>query len=263
MWIILTIGFFILIYSFYEYQNIQITKITGEDFNIEEQFGLKIIYIADIQYDYLGIFFNKKLMIKVVDLINQQQPDLVIFGGDYIHHKGNQVFEYLKNINTMKIGILGNHDYFDLESVIEGCKHANIKLLINESITIHEITFIGLDNSRMGTPQLPRINENNFNVLLVHDPDDFEQLSQNYQFDMALAGHLHGGQVTLFGKYAPILPSAYKQKYRHGLIKNNTNTIYVTSGLGGFVFGLPIRFFAKPEIVLIDLTKKPLNEKGL
>lgn len=253
MAIILIIGLISFLYALFEYRNIQETHILKERFNIKKTFGLRIIFISDIQYDYLGTFFNKKLIIKVVNKINELQPDLVIFGGDYIHHKGKSVFKYLNNIKAKKIGILGNHDYFDIESVIEGCKEANIKLLINESITLHNINFIGVDNSRMGSPHLPNIDEDNFNVLLVHDPDDFETLSNKHHFDMALSGHLHGGQITLFGKYAPILPSRYKQKYRYGLVKNKSSIVYVTSGLGGFVFGLPIRFFAKPEIVVIDL----------
>lgn len=253
MILILIIGLISLLYALYEYRNVQETHVFKESFNIEKTFGLRIVFISDIQYDYLGTFFNKKLIIKVVTKINELQPDLVIFGGDYIHHKGKSVFKYLNNIEAKKVGILGNHDYFDLDSVIQGCQEANIRLLINESITLHNITFIGLDNSRMGSPHLPHIDEGDFNVLLVHDPDDFERLSNKHHFDMTLSGHLHGGQITLFGKYAPILPSRYKQKYRYGLVKNNTSIVYVTSGLGGFVFGLPIRFFAKPEIVVINL----------
>lgn len=64
----------------------------------------------------------------------------------------------------------------------------------------------------MGSPHLPHIDERDFNVLLVHDPNDFERLSNKLHFDMALSGHLHGGQILLFGKYAPILPSRHKQK---------------------------------------------------
>lgn len=71
------------------------------------------------------------------------------------------------------------------------------------------------------------------------------------KLDLILCGHTHKGQITFFGLYAPILPSKYGQKYRYGLMEKNNAKIYITSGIGTIT--PPIRFFARPEIVLITL----------
>ena len=243
----------LFVYALYEYRNIQTKHLNAKDFNQSHSRNIRIVYLSDIQYDLKGMFFQNTLMKQIVSLINKENPDIVVFGGDYIHHKSTKVFEYLKMIEAPKIGIVGNHDYKDLEGVIKGCQNSQIKLLINQTYAFNNITFIGLDDLREGHPHLPNLNPNDYHVLLIHDPDQFETLTNTHQFNVTLAGHLHGGQVTLFGKYAPILPSKYGQKYRYGFIKRNNSTLYVSSGLGGWVFGLPLRFFAKPEIVIIDL----------
>lgn len=251
---ILIISSILFIYALYEYRNIQKVNLSYKDFKLEKQMGLKIIFLSDIQYDFKGLFFQKKLMRKVVAMINQESPDLVLFGGDYIHQAGSteMVFDYLKDIHADKIGILGNHDYKDVEGVKEGCEKAGINLLINETVQYKGINITGLDDLRDGNPKMPKISDIDNNILLIHEPDDFENYIDDYTFDITLSGHHHAGQVNLFGLYAPIVPSKYKNRYLHGLIERKDKYIYVSSGLGGLVFFLPIRFFAKPEIVVIE-----------
>lgn len=79
--------------------------------------------------------------------------------------------------------------------------------------------------------------------------------------DLMLSGHTHGGQVTLFGFYAPVMPSTWHpeylqtgQKYRYGWKEKNSTKLYVTTGIGMDKF--PFRFFAQPEIVEITLKKE-------
>lgn len=251
--IIIIILLILFIYSLFEYRNIQIKKISSDDFGLKETKNLKLVYLSDIQYDLYGHFTQKRLMQKIVETINNLNPDLIIIGGDIIHHRHSDVFDYLKELNSPIIAILGNHDYKDIDKVIESYHDLNIKVLINETYQFKGITFIGLDDLRHGAPKLPEYNKEDYNILLIHEPDDFESYAYDHQFNISLAGHLHGGQITFFGKYAPILPTNYKQKYRYGFIKINNNTLYVSSGLGGFVFFLPLRFFAKPEIIVLDI----------
>lgn len=254
IYMIFAIVLILFIYSIIEYRTIETVKLTGKDFGVTTVHGINIIFISDIQYDLFGRFFQHKLMKKLVKKINDLEPDLVLFGGDYIHHwsKYHHVFDYLHEIKGRKVGVLGNHDYIDIKKVMIGCRYAEIELLVNETYTFKDITIVGLDDLKQGKPSMPQL-EDGFKLLLIHEPDDFESIIHKYKFDISLAGHLHGGQVTLFGQYAPILPTLYNQSYRYGLIKRLDQTIYVTSGLGGFVFGLPIRFFASPEIVQIEL----------
>ena len=245
----------LLIYSLIEYRSIKTKEIHSKDFDESNPLlNKKIVFLSDFQYDRYG-FFNHSMMKKIVKKVNDLNPDYVVLGGDYIYKKQKQkqpVFDYLSQINAPKIGVLGNHDYYDLDTVLEGAKQANITLLVNDTLTLDGITFVGLDDLRRGNPQLPEV-IGDYTVLLTHDPDTFEYTSRKQTFNLALAGHLHGGQITFFGKYAPILPTAYGQKYRYGFAQANNQKVYVTSGLGGYVFVLPIRFFAQPEIVVINI----------
>ena len=88
------------------------------------------------------------------------------------------------------------------------------------------------------------------------DPDYFEEMTdeQKERADMTLAGHTHGGQITLFGL---ILHAEIKHpwKYGYGLKEYDGYKIYTTSGVGGGAFEMFIRFFAQPEIVVLKLKK--------
>ena len=51
-------------------------------------------------------------------------------------------------------------------------------------------------------------------------------------FDLALAGHTHGGQLTVFGMLAPLVPSAYGQRYKGGWLEESGVPVLVTRGAG-------------------------------
>ena len=47
--------------------------------------------------------------------------------------------------------------------------------------------------------------DQNFVILLSHNPDYLEKI-KIHNIDLVLSGHIHGGQVTLFGLWAPLVP---------------------------------------------------------
>ena len=76
------------------------------------------------------------------------------------------------------------------------------------------------------------LSPDDFVILLMHTPDYAEDVAIT-NTDLVLAGHTHGGQVTLFGLYAPILPSHYGQRFRGGLKRNSQGIpMIITNGLG-------------------------------
>ena len=88
-------------------------------------------------------------------------------------------------------------------------------------------------------------------ILLSHRPEFFHiYVSENV--DLTVSGHTHGGQVTLFGLYAPIVPSHYGQRFLSGLKYNSKNIpMIVTNGIG--TSQKAIRMFAPAEVVMIVL----------
>ena len=85
-------------------------------------------------------------------------------------------------------------------------------------------------------------------ILMAHEPDIFPKVSD--RVSLTIAGHTHGGQVRIFG-YAPVVPSRFGTRYLYGHKVEDGHHLIVSGGLG--CSALPIRFGARPEIVVIDL----------
>lgn len=91
---------------------------------------------------------------------------------------------------------------------------------------------------------------NAVNLLLSHNPDVFDTASQQ-GWDVTLAGHTHGGQITtgVMGQYLNV--ARLFTPYVYGRYQRGHSSIYVTSGIG--TVGIPVRFGAPPEVALIRL----------
>lgn len=96
-------------------------------------------------------------------------------------------------------------------------------------------------------------NEKGFRILLSHRPELFENYS-NFNIDLALTGHAHGGQIRLplvGGLFAPC--QGFFPKLTSGKHTKGNTTLIVSRGLGNSSF--PLRLFNPPEIVIVNLTK--------
>jgi predicted MPP superfamily phosphohydrolase len=91
-----------------------------------------------------------------------------------------------------------------------------------------------------------------FVILITHNPDYFPLVDKS-KVDLVFSGHTHGGQVTFFGLWAPATHSDYGNKYRTGVITEDNSTLIVSNGLGTTI--LPVRFFARPQIIVVTLKK--------
>lgn len=268
--------FEILIYSFVfftlwllmEAQAYRVRRIKIKNIKIPRSFkDFKIVFISDIHY---GRFFRAKRLIRVVNRINKLDPDIIIIGGDYLDISVkskkdvskylDKEFEALRKLKA-KMGIftvLGNHDYYNRRNaLVNEIKLSSIKLLKNtkEFINIGEdrIELIGIDDLIEGNPEVNMLkeNSNNFTIAVSHNPDFFSDYKNQINYDLGLSGHTHGGQVTLFGLYAPYTSSKYGQKYVKKMVHEENREIVLTHGIGNGM--LPIRFFVIPEILEIHL----------
>lgn len=243
--------------------------------------GFKIVQISDI---HLGNY-NKEYyrLHEVTELINKQQPDLILMTGDMVNNFSSEtngwevVFSKMK-ARLGKYSILGNHDYGDysrwksehaknknFKEIINAHKRFGFQLLRNESIRVEEgrefINLLGVEN--WGKPPFPQygdlnktmagINENDFNILLSHDPDHWEAEVWDKNIDLTLAGHTHGMQLGVKWKDKVWSPAQWKYKYWDGLYKKDRQYLYVNRGLG-FV-GIPMRVGMPPEITVFTLNK--------
>lgn len=219
-----------------------------------KKFDKKIVFISDLHISK----FNKNRLKRIVKLINKQNPDFVLSGGDYIHgHSGETTLEIekiakeLSKINAPVLSVLGNHDgWFDKYRVKKALENNGIKVLLNSSTELEGISIAGIEDLQTGIPDVKTALENTSSprILLTHTPDIYDDIKENV--NLILAGHLHGGQVRLplFG--AILLPSKFGKRFEYGLYNYNGNKMIVTKGLGTSI--LTLRFNCIPEIVVIE-----------
>ena len=277
LFIIILAGVILLIYSSLETRWIKITHVTIESTDIPTSFdGIKIVFVSDIHH---GASLSRARVKKLVQRINELHPDIIVLGGDYTSHKEKYikpVFDELQNLksNYGVFGVLGNHDYFVNGKLTKKMMARNgIKMCNNKSywlkIKQDSIKIGGVDDPDGSKPELDStihdVHRKDFCILITHRPEYIKQINSNL-VDLTLSGHTHGGQVTFFGLWAPILPtenglwallslSKESQKYRYGLIHPKPNMqSYITSGIGTRFPHL--RFFCRPEIAVLELKRK-------
>ena len=164
--------------------------------------------------------------------------------------------------------VLGNNDYERCTELIRRAMREQGMTLLEDTIaTLYRgddsITLWGanayasryptaLKKSSVSTRDTS-IDENSFTILLTHTPDYVEDTDVS-GVDLALAGHTHGGQVTLFGLYAPITASKYGSRFRTGLRRNSQGVpIIISGGLG--TSRRNIRFCAPTDIIIVTLRR--------
>ena len=252
-------------YSYLESRWIKIKNIEIVSEDIPASFdNKKIIFITDIHH---GPFFSIERVKSLVNRINKLEPDLILMGGDYVHREAKYIepiFNEFENFKS-KLGIyavLGNHDHWESAELTKKLMlRNNIKICDNNSFWVRQ----GNDSIKIGgvgdlweDEQIVRnttndLKQTDFAILISHNPDFIDQIDSNL-IDLTLSGHTHGGQVTFFGFWAPILPIESGNKYRYGLKEINKMKAYISSGIGTIT--PPLRFFCRPEIVLINLKKE-------
>lgn len=75
-------------------------------------------------------------------------------------------------------------------------------------------------------------------------------------YDLALAGHTHGGQFCLPGSHALVTNSGIDRKRAQGLHDFESLALHVSNGLGTSKYA-PFRFFCRPSATLIQVTELP------
>lgn len=229
---------------------------------------LKILQFSDM---HVSEYFSEREIENVVKKINEENPDIVFFTGDLIDEYNNyenkdnvnEIWDALGEINANigKYAIYGNHDYGGgAEQIYKRVmEKSGFVILKNEKITLEDynINIIGMDDSIFGKFEKNKLidflNEESFNIVLSHEPDVIDYLLE-YNIDLFLSGHSHGGQVNL-----PLVNSLplLAKKYTGGIYSFNNyrqTTLYVNVGLG--TSQMPLRFMAPPELSVFILNNK-------
>jgi predicted MPP superfamily phosphohydrolase len=283
------IPFVSFLYGIYKGKyNFKVLKYTLHFEDLPEAFdGFKLTQISDM---HSGSFDNIDKVQYAIDLVNKQQSDAIIFTGDMVNNKVDEMKPYIDMFKKLSaesgmFSILGNHDYGDyirwesdqakidnLEELKKLQKEIGFELLLNEHRYIERngqrIAIIGVENWGKGgfkkagdlRKAVSDINKDDFKILLSHDPShwDAEVVHDDYHYHLTLSGHTHGMQ---FGIEIPGIlrwsPAKWRYEQWAGIYEKLGQFINVNRGLGYLAF--PGRVGIWPEITVIEL-KKGLKE---
>lgn len=232
----------------------------------KELSGLRIAVIADVHTG--GPFIDDAKLRQIVELTNQQTPDLIVLLGDYM--SGNSWHSHRVEPEVTAAGlrdlraplgvyaVLGNHDWwYNGAKVRRAFEDNGIRVLEDEVAEIkwHDKSFWLAGLADLWTrPQhiretIAKAPPGSTIIALTHNPDIFPGLPQNVP--LLLAAHTHGGQVSIPLIGTPIVPSRFGAKYTAGHVLEDGHHMFVTTGIGISI--LPVRFRVTPEIVLLTV----------
>lgn len=226
--------------------------------------GLKIVQVSDI---HLSPFVSREQLRRAVDQANEARADIAVVTGDLITSYGDPLDDAFAELKRLRAtaGVFGCHGNHEILAGAEdyatraGARQG-LKFLRKENAALRfgsaRLNLAGVDYQRKGRGYLAGaaslVDESAFNLLLSHNPDVFP-VAAKQGWDLTLAGHTHGGQVTLEYLDPALNPARFYTPYTYGLYRDRGRAIYVTRGLG--TIGVPVRLGAAPEIAVIRLQK--------
>ena len=225
--------------------------------------GFRMAFASDF---HLESKYKERHLRNTVRALQDERPDLLLLGGDY--QEGCEyvapLFSALGQVAPPygTYAVLGNNDYERCTDEIRRAMKANgISLLEHELDTLtregqHLIlagVANGFDLKRYATSPTAPLKEEDYVVMITHTPDYTEDADITHT-DLALAGHTHGGQVTLLGWIVPETGSKYGRQFLTGLNHNTRGIPVITSnGLG--TSRKNIRTGARSDVVVVTLKR--------
>lgn len=268
----------LIVFLYYQNNHIVLTNYKLNSKKIND--SITIVHLSDL---------HSKPFKKVLKKLETIKPDLICITGDFVndHNKNkDKMLEFGKDILEFApvCYITGNHerrlDSFDelmnelsnigFNVLLDDVCDLNINSSIISVLGLDENqadfkdyaarkngTFVYKDNSHLFS-ELNKLD--GYKIVLSHFPENFEGITElnykQYDFDIQLSGHAHGGQFILpfFGPiYSP--GQGLFPKYARGSIGDRPKLI-ISRGLGNAEF--PFRLFNYPEINVIKIDK-PLD----
>lgn len=219
---------------------------------------LVIAFASDF---HAGPMTHPALFDALVDEIITRQSDVVLLGGDYVSSRAKDVDILVRCFARLKpplgiFAVLGNHDWWtDDQRITQSFEAAGVQVLINSNRALpapfQSVSICGLDDPWTGNADPTRTfaGAESIRIFLTHSPDGLLLLKQ-HQFDVAFAGHTHGGQIALpDGTQIVTAGGPLSRNYGRGRFELAGNgPLIVSRGVG--CSNVPIRINADPELIL-------------
>lgn len=255
----------LLLFLYWQNNDITITRYTYETEKIPNGKTYKIVQISDLHNKQFG-----KGQKRLLAAVKKEQPDIIAVTGDLVDANRTDIETAMEFIQgAVEIApvyyVTGNHENWlsveDRERLERGLTEAGVCILSNETEKIKfgkkPLFLVGLRDENLADNTLHKITEgleDGLVILFAHEPQYIEQYSRE-NVDLALTGHAHGGQIRipfLGGLVAPdqgIFP-----KYTAGVHVKNGMTMFISRGLGNSI--IPVRIFNRPEVLIVTIQNR-------
>ncbi|MCZ2858767.1 metallophosphoesterase [Blastococcus sp. VKM Ac-2987] len=225
--------------------------------------GLRVVTFSD---GHLSATYGGRRFERVVEIVNEQRPDVVAIVGDLVDGDVDDLREDVAPLADLVSEqgvyfVTGNHEYFvDTRAWLRHLPTLGVDVLRNERVAIRRggasFDLAGIDDRTAAASGLPGHgadldaaldgrDDATPVVLLAHQPVQVQQAAAA-GVGLQLSGHTHGGQLWPFD-YAVRLD----QPAVEGLSRHGDTQLYVTSGAG--YWGPPMRIGARPEVTVVEL----------
>ena len=259
--------------TFIEPYWLDVTRVELPIANLPARFvGMRVAQLSDM---HTNAYTTAEDLARAVAIINGLHPDIVVLTGDFVDFDAKYADDATVPFTKLQapegvFSVLGNHDYYtgDITRIRWALRRQDLGLLVNQHTVLRRgadtLTIIGLDDPKhdgrtrgLSTASidpaaaLRGVASDSPRLMLLHNPILVPHLMQQYQLDVILCGHTHGGQFRV-----PIVTDEFVKRTEYfvkGRYDLGGTHVYVNRGFG--FTGPPIRFRARPELTLLTLVK--------
>ncbi|NNG27460.1 MAG: hypothetical protein HKM87_08035, partial [Ignavibacteriaceae bacterium] len=265
VFILLLISFFLVYIParvVYDYNEVSVREVEFNKENLPQSLiNFKIVFISDIQADH---YTDEGRLENFINTVNSLNPDLILIAGDLITTGPDYIDISAKQVGKLKAyygvySCIGDHDNWayrndtgrSINEITYALLKNNVEMIdngeryINVDSSSIGITFV--TNTYVETVQ-PKIldtlsssNGGDLKIFLTHQPrKHLIWAARKYNFDLYLAGHTHGGQISFVFPFVQLTPTLFETKYIWGDFWFDDMLMIVTRGLGMSI--VPMRY---------------------
>lgn len=263
------LGVFLAAWAFWWEPRRLVTREVKLELSCWQGSPLRIAAVSDLHIGspYTGL----EKLDAVVAAVNAGRPDIVVLLGDFVVQRvagghfvaPEAIASRLAALQAPDgvYAVLGNHDrWLDPARVTAALQSAGIRVIDDAAVAIPNrggpLWVAGVSDFLTAEHDvgkaLREVPPGAVVLLITHNPDVFPSVPE--RVCLSIAGHTHGGQVSLPFLGRPIVPSQYGGRYAAGQIDEHGKHFFVTSGVGTSI--LPVRFRVPPEVVFLTAGAK-------
>jgi predicted MPP superfamily phosphohydrolase len=253
---------------------IRLRRFAGPAIYAETLAHLRIAHLTD---QHVGRITPFSVQRAAVEMTNAEKPDLVVLTGDFVCHSQlylDQLTEVVRGFEAPVIGVLGNHDHWSgADEVLLALQRGGVEILRNRHTTItlrgERLQVVGLDDAYTGHARrdeaVKGLRKDLPTLGLSHIAEEADGLWRA-GVPLVLAGHTHGGQVTLARLHELAVGMIGGHKYVHGLYGSRAprrhghephGAVYVGAGIGAAMIPLRLGDRGRREVTMFELGAQP------